>query len=62
MCGFAGFITNQISPFSGQERLLRDMGKAISHRGPDDSGVWSSVGGQVGLVHQRLSILDLSSS
>ncbi len=30
----------------------------ILHRGPDDGGVW--LGGQVGLGHRRLAILDLS--
>jgi asparagine synthase (glutamine-hydrolysing) len=34
------------------------MGDAIRHRGPDDSGIWTGPG--VGLVHRRLSIIDLS--
>ncbi|KAF5534666.1 asparagine synthase (glutamine-hydrolyzing) [Fusarium mexicanum] len=34
----------------------------IAHRGPDDSGVWISDNGQVGLAHCRLSINDLSSA
>lgn len=32
----------------------------IAHRGPDDSDVWISENGQVGLAHCRLSINDLS--
>ncbi|KAI0854959.1 asparagine synthase-domain-containing protein [Xylaria cubensis] len=32
----------------------------INHRGPDDSGVWISEKGHVGLAHCRLSINDLS--
>jgi len=35
---------------------MRDL---LSHRGPDDAGVWSADG--VGLGHRRLSIIDLSS-
>jgi asparagine synthase (glutamine-hydrolysing) len=34
------------------------MGDAIAHRGPDAEGFWSEPG--VGLVHRRLSIIDLA--
>ena len=34
------------------------MARLISHRGPDDQGVWYD--DNVGLAHTRLSILDLS--
>ncbi|KAI0448684.1 hypothetical protein F5B21DRAFT_521383 [Xylaria acuta] len=34
----------------------------ITHRGPDDSGIWISANEQVGLAHCRLSINDLSSA
>jgi asparagine synthase (glutamine-hydrolysing) len=36
------------------------MGQAIAHRGPDDSGVWLDLDTGIGLVQQRLSIVDLS--
>ena len=36
------------------------MTKALSHRGPDDSGTYVNEDGKVGLGHTRLSILDLS--
>ena len=36
------------------------MADLITHRGPDDSGVWSSADGSVALSHRRLSIIDLS--
>ena len=36
------------------------MGKAIVHRGPDDSGMWLDEDAGIGLAHRRLSILDLS--
>lgn len=56
MCGFAGVYAR--TPPS--EDSLRRMGLAIAHRGPDDSGVWLDPEAAVGLVHQRLSIVDLS--
>lgn len=36
------------------------MAQLLSHRGPDDSGVWLDPDAGVGLGHRRLSILDLS--
>ena len=61
MCGLAGFVDGSgATPFGEWTILLRRMGDAIRHRGPDDSGVWTDEHAGVGLVHQRLSILDLS--
>ena len=40
------------------QRLLKEMGDAIRHRGPDDEGFYTS--GPVGLGFRRLSIIDLS--
>jgi asparagine synthase (glutamine-hydrolysing) len=57
MCGLAGIIH-----FDGQvpERsVLERMAATIRHRGPDDTGIFIS--GPVGLAHQRLSIIDLTS-
>jgi asparagine synthase (glutamine-hydrolysing) len=34
------------------------MGHSIAHRGPDAEGFWAEPG--IGLVHRRLSIIDLS--
>ena len=36
------------------------MVRAQSHRGPDDAGTYVSPDGQIGLGHNRLSIIDLS--
>ena len=33
---------------------------SLANRGPDDSGIWLSPGGEIGLVNTRLSILDTS--
>lgn len=58
MCGIAGILNfnqQQVSP-----QILRSMGNAIAHRGPDDSGIWSN--DSVGFAHQRLSIIDTSAA
>src|SRR5271165_4115679 len=59
MCGFAGFAGGRFTA-DVAETTLRRMGEAISHRGPDDHGIWFDCGTDVGLVHRRLSILDLT--
>jgi asparagine synthase (glutamine-hydrolysing) len=41
-----------------QPSLITSMLKTISHRGPDDEGVYHNSG--IGLGHRRLSIIDLS--
>ncbi len=56
MCGLAGF-TRFTSDYGDNDTLLQ-MGAAIHHRGPDANGTY--LDDQVGLCHQRLSILDLS--
>jgi asparagine synthase (glutamine-hydrolysing) len=57
MCGIAGIIGSNIRDV---EAILRDMADAISHRGPDSSGIWLDDAGGCGLAHRRLAILDLS--
>lgn len=42
------------------ESALEAMRGRLRHRGPDDEGLWLSPGREAGLVHTRLSILDLS--
>src|SRR5579864_7124559 len=59
MCGIAGFWQTKRQAEIPAEVLLR-MGNALKHRGPDDSGVFYDDSTGVGLVHRRLSILDLS--
>ena len=58
MCGICGIVDFQKGPPSRQ--TLEAMTKVLSHRGPDDSGVF--LGDPVGLGHTRLSIIDLSSA
>ena len=57
MCGIAGYIDLANRP---KLEILSRMLAAISHRGPDADGIWRE--GDVGLVHSRLSIIDLQHS
>ncbi|MFA5339113.1 MAG: asparagine synthase (glutamine-hydrolyzing) [Candidatus Omnitrophota bacterium] len=54
MCGIAGYISN--NPEHNPRQIVHDMLKAISHRGPDQSGIYSRKGMALGMV--RLSIID----
>jgi asparagine synthase (glutamine-hydrolysing) len=56
MCGIAGLLSSR----EINSQLLLRMGDAIAHRGPDDSGFWINSDPDVGFVHRRLSIVDLS--
>src|SRR6186997_1471003 len=57
MCGIAGVL------YAAPDRpvdsvVLKSMGDSIAHRGPDAEGFWEEPG--LGLVHRRLSIIDLA--
>src|SRR5690349_18341374 len=56
MCGIAGIVSVRGAPPSGAE--LQRMCAALTHRGPDEQGLY--VGAGVGLGLQRLSIIDLT--
>lgn len=59
MCGLAGFLRLSDTPDRDtHDSILEAMGEAIRHRGPDAGRVWMD--DVVGLVHRRLSIIDLS--
>ena len=62
MCGFAGFITSDISVLNRAHAEAERMALAIQHRGPDDAGVWADTKDGIALGFRRLSILDLSSA
>src|SRR5262245_10075363 len=56
MCGIAGVLYSD--PTRPADRaVLKVMGDSIAHRGPDAEGFWTDPG--LGLVHRRLSIIDL---
>jgi asparagine synthase (glutamine-hydrolysing) len=61
MCGIAGWIDLKgRTDRCGLESVAAQMAHALSHRGPDDHGVWADPETGVALGHRRLSILDLS--
>ena len=58
MCGIAGLIGNR----RVKEQSVAEMTRMLAHRGPDDSGLWTSGDGHAVIGHRRLSILDTSSA
>ena len=61
LCGFAGYIGSSATYAVEDVRsILNRMGSRIAHRGPDDSGIWIDEQHAVGMVHRRLSIVDMS--
>jgi asparagine synthase (glutamine-hydrolysing) len=62
MCGIAG-ILGRTDASTNRDALAR-MSAAMTHRGPDADGTWTSSADAAGmgvlLAHRRLSILDLS--
>lgn len=58
MCGIAG-IVDLAGRREPDANLVRRMTDALTHRGPDESGVHCMAG--VALGHRRLSIIDLAS-
>jgi asparagine synthase (glutamine-hydrolysing) len=58
MCGIAGLLNLQGGLAPPTLEQLSQMAGALSHRGPDEFGVYRD--GRAGLAHARLSIIDLS--
>src|SRR6476620_6742256 len=56
MCGIAGVVHPRGHDASAG--LLDRMATALAHRGPDGEGRFTR--GNVGLVHRRLSIIDIN--
>lgn len=54
MCGIVGTF---FPDSSARESELCEMNECLTHRGPDEGGIFCS--GSVGLGHRRLSIIDL---
>lgn len=57
MCGIVGLFSRE--PVADTSLLIA-MRDTLSHRGPDDAGVWWSSDLRLGLAHRRLAIIDLS--
>ena len=56
MCGIAGYYCSDTSLI--RPTILKKMGDALNHRGPDGEGFWQE--GPVGFAHRRLAVIDLS--
>ncbi len=54
MCGIFGYVGEEAS-----SRLLEEMGRSLSHRGPDDVGYYSKERDGVYFGLRRLSIIDI---
>jgi len=61
MCGIAGLYNFGAGP-RDERAAVTAMRDAMSHRGPDDAGLWASPDSRVVLAHRRLSIVDLSAA
>jgi asparagine synthase (glutamine-hydrolysing) len=60
MCGIVGFKSKY--DYRSIKERLPEASERLSHRGPDDSGLFYDEAAGVGLAHRRLSIIDLSSA
>ena len=58
MCGIVGFRASGC--FLGMKENLPEAVSSLSHRGPDDAGLFFDPKRGVGFGHRRLSIIDLS--
>ncbi len=57
MCGITGVLYADLHR-TPDKAVLKAMGDAIAHRGPDGEGFFKA--NNVGLVHRRLAIIDLA--
>ena len=60
MCGIAGFFQLNDASRTSMESVIRAMGDAITHRGPDSGAVWLDPEAGTAFAHRRLAIVDLS--
>ena len=61
MCGIAGFVGALPRIAGGNiDDIAQSMAAALEHRGPDDQGIWADPQAGIGLIHRRLSVIDLS--
>ena len=60
MCGIAGVLAFDSTPFRVEEALVTRMRETMRHRGPDGGCTWVDADGRVGLGHRRLRIIDLA--
>ncbi len=58
MCGIAGAFAFATDSRISEPRLAAARDR-MAHRGPDGEGLWCAPDGRVGLVHRRLSVIDV---
>lgn len=56
MCGIAAVFNLERSPEPVDAEIVRRMRDALTHRGPDDAGLWT--GPRAAIGHRRLSVID----
>ena len=62
MCGISGVLSDKENNSIDIKRTAAIMSSILSHRGPDDSGLWINPENICAMSHSRLAIIDLSSA
>jgi asparagine synthase (glutamine-hydrolysing) len=62
MCGISGVLSDKENNSIDIKRTAAIMSSILSHRGPDDSGLWVNPENICSMSHSRLAIIDLSSA
>ncbi|MDB3936589.1 asparagine synthase (glutamine-hydrolyzing) [bacterium] len=60
MCGITGFYNPSGSTTAVAADIVSNMADVITHRGPDDNGIWIGDNNTLALAHRRLAIIDVS--
>jgi asparagine synthase (glutamine-hydrolysing) len=60
MCAIVGIKLRKPGSLVHPEKLIEEMSSSMTHRGPDDAGIFCEAAKGVFLGHRRLSIIDLS--
>jgi asparagine synthase (glutamine-hydrolysing) len=60
MCAIVGIKLRKLGCLPHPDKLVEQMASSMTHRGPDDAGIFSDDSKGVFLGHRRLSIIDLS--
>lgn len=60
MCGLTGFHSLKATTTEAMRHTASRMADELTHRGPDDAGVWIDERCGLALAHRRLSVLELS--
>jgi len=60
MCGIAGYYRPSGGRADELKAVVTSMARVLSHRGPDDEGIWVDAPAGIALGHRRLSVIDLS--